>query len=61
MARSDDSTSKDDGIVSPLAMLDASIARGLADSDVGHVHDLEAVAEALDARYAAIALAAGRG
>ena len=55
MARSDDSASKDDGIVSPLAMLDASIARGLADADAGRVHDLETVAEALDARYAAMA------
>ena len=61
MARSDDSASKDDGGVSPLAMLDASIERGLADANAGRVHDLEVVADALDAKYAATALAAGRG
>lgn len=52
MARSDDSTSEDDGDVSPLAMLDASIERGLADAEAGRGHDLKAVAEALDAKYA---------
>lgn len=39
---------------SRLAALDASIRRGLADADAGRVHDLNAVAEALDARYAAM-------
>lgn len=39
---------------SRLAALDASIMRGLADADAGRVHDLNAVAEALDARYAAM-------
>lgn len=61
MAHSDDPTGKLDGFVSPLAMLDASIERGLADANAGRVHDLEAVTDALDAKYAAIALAAGRG
>ena len=37
-----------------LAALDASIARGVADADSGRVHDLDAVAEALDAKYAAM-------
>ncbi len=36
-----------------LAALDASIHRGLADADSGRVHDLDAVLEALDERYAA--------
>ena len=53
MARSDDRDRKPDRVVSLLAKLDASVARGLADADAGRVHDLEAVAEALDARYAA--------
>lgn len=61
MARSDDSASKDDGGFSALAMLDASIERGLADANAGRVHDLEVVADALDAKYAATALATGRG
>lgn len=39
---------------SRLAALDASIMRGLADADAGRVRDLNAVAEALDARYAAM-------
>jgi predicted transcriptional regulator len=52
MARNDDSAGNLDKIVDPLAMLDASMARGLADADAGRVYDLEAVAEALDARYA---------
>jgi predicted transcriptional regulator len=52
MARSDDSASKLNGSVSALATLDASIERGLADADAGRVHDLEVVAEALDAKYA---------
>jgi antitoxin ParD1/3/4 len=34
-----------------LAALDASIARGMADAEAGHVHDLDEVARALDARY----------
>lgn len=55
MARSDDSASEGDGDVPPLAILDASIARGLADANAGRVHDLEAVAEALNAKYAAMA------
>jgi len=37
-----------------LAALDASILRGIADADAGRVHDLEDVAERLDARYAAM-------
>lgn len=44
---------------SRLAALDASIMRGLADADAGRVHDLNAVAEALDARYAAMAKTGG--
>jgi len=40
---------------SKLAALDASIRRGLADADAGRVHDLDGVAEALDAKYAAMA------
>lgn len=44
---------------SRLAALDASIRRGLADADAGRVHDLNAVAEALDARYAAMAKTGG--
>ena len=40
---------------SKLAALDASIRRGLADADAGRVHDLESVAETLDAKYAAMA------
>jgi len=35
-----------------LAALDASIARGIADADQGRVQDLDAVAGALDAKYA---------
>ena len=35
-----------------LAALDASIGRGLADAEGGRVEDLEAVAKALDAKYA---------
>jgi len=38
-----------------LAALDASIQRGLSDADNGRVHDLEDVAAALDAKYAAMA------
>lgn len=38
-----------------LAALDASILRGIADADAGRVHDLDIVAEALDAKYAAMA------
>lgn len=38
-----------------LAALDASIRRGIADADQDRVHDLDAVAEALDAKYAAMA------
>jgi antitoxin ParD1/3/4 len=38
-----------------LAALDASISRGLADADQGRVHDLDAVAASLDAKYAAMA------
>lgn len=52
MAGSDDSASKGDEIVSPLAMLEASIARGLADADAGRVHDLGDIADALKIRYA---------
>lgn len=37
-----------------LAALDASIARGIADSDYGRVHDLESVAAELDAELASI-------
>jgi len=36
-----------------LAVLDASIARGLADAEAGRVHDIDDVAVMLDARYAA--------
>ena len=35
-----------------LAALDASITRGLADADRGDVDDLDAVAAALDKKYA---------
>ena len=35
-----------------LAALDAAIARGIADADAGRVHDLDAVAARLDAKYA---------
>jgi len=38
-----------------LAALDASINRGIADADAGRVHDLDAVANALKAKYAAMA------
>lgn len=34
-----------------LAALDASIMRGVADADAGRVHDLDAVAAALGAKY----------
>jgi len=36
-----------------LAALDASINRGLADAGAGRVHDLDAAAKRLDAKYAA--------
>lgn len=39
---------------SRLTALDASIHRGLADADAGRVHEVNAVAEVLDARYAAM-------
>ena len=35
-----------------LAALDVSIRRGLADAEGGRVEDLEAVAKALDTKYA---------
>ena len=35
-----------------LAALDAAIRRGLDDADAGRVHDLSAVEDDLDARYA---------
>ena len=38
-----------------LAALDASIRRGVADAEQGRVEDLDAVGEALDAKYAAMA------
>lgn len=38
-----------------LAALDASIARGLADAEAGRVHERDAVASRLDAKYAAMA------
>lgn len=38
-----------------LAALDASIARGMADADAGLVHDIDAAASQLDAKYAAMA------
>ena len=41
-----------------LAALDASILRGIADAGAGRVHDLDKVAEELDARYAAMATGA---
>ncbi len=37
-----------------LAALDASIHRGVADADAGRVFELDAVAEALDAKLAAM-------
>jgi len=36
-----------------LAALDASIRLGVADADAGRVHDLDAVLETLEERYAA--------
>lgn len=38
-----------------LAALDASIQRGVADADQGRVYNLDAVADELDAKYAALA------
>jgi antitoxin ParD1/3/4 len=38
-----------------LAVLDASIARGVADADAGRVHDLDEVSDALEARYTRMA------
>lgn len=38
-----------------LAALDASIVRGAADAEAGRIHDLDAVASRLDAKYAAMA------
>jgi antitoxin ParD1/3/4 len=35
-----------------LAALDVSIARGVADADSGRVHEIDAVAAILDAKYA---------
>jgi antitoxin ParD1/3/4 len=40
-----------------LTALDAAIARGVADADAGRVHDLEAVAARLDAKYAGMSKA----
>jgi len=40
-----------------LAALDAAIARGIADADAGRLHDLDDVAERLDAKYAAMSKA----
>lgn len=37
-----------------LAALDASIRRGIASADQDQVHDLDAVAAELDAKYAAM-------
>ena len=37
-----------------LAALDASIMRGMADAEAGRVHDLDAIASRLDAKYAAM-------
>lgn len=42
---------------SRLAALDAAIARGIADADAGRLHDLDDVAERLDAKYAAMSKA----
>lgn len=41
-----------------LAALDASLQRGLNDADDGRAQDLEDVAVALDAKYAAMAMRA---
>lgn len=38
-----------------LAALDASIHRGIADANAGRVHDIDKVAEHLDAKYTAMA------
>jgi antitoxin ParD1/3/4 len=38
-----------------LAELDVSIARGLQDAEAGRVHDLDEVADELDAKYARMA------
>ncbi len=43
-----------------LAALDASINRGIADSDSGRIHDLDETAAALDAKYAALSIAQDR-
>ena len=40
-----------------LAALDASIMRGVADADAGRVHDLDAVAATLGAKYRELAKA----
>lgn len=37
-----------------LAALDASISRGVADADNGRVHDIDAAAALLDAKYAGL-------
>ncbi|MDE8653725.1 type II toxin-antitoxin system ParD family antitoxin [Novosphingobium album (ex Liu et al. 2023)] len=37
-----------------LAALDASIMRGVADAEAGRVHDIDAIASRLDAKYAAM-------
>jgi antitoxin ParD1/3/4 len=38
-----------------LAVLDARIARGIADGEAGRVHDADAVFDELEARYGAMA------
>lgn len=43
-----------------LAELEASILRGIADSEAGRVHDLDDVTADLTAKYAAMAKAQGR-
>ena len=43
-----------------LAALDASIHRGIDDADQGRVHDLDAVLESLDGKYAAMGGVGGK-
>lgn len=54
MANNEDSDTRLEEGASQLAALDASIMRGLADADADRVHELEDVAKALDAKYAAM-------